>query len=259
MWILLEVLAAAQVRSPAGASRLESWARWLGEPVVAAARRTAGVLEGAVELTAGAVALGRENRRLRREVDQLRTEVVLLEEDLGAFRRAVELVAVYQPDRPPVLARTAYRDPAAGRLELRLPPGRRVVRDSAAVAANGVLGRVVAGGRRRSWIQLLRHPASAVAVRGDRSGIEGLAAGTGGDLLVVEFVPRAAQVLRGELLRTSGADGVYPPGLPVARITAVEETDGAFLEIAAAPVADPRDVRVALVVPPWGEGPEAAP
>jgi len=233
--------------------------RWLGEPVVAAARDTAGALGGAVELTAGAVALERENRRLRREVDRLRTQVGLLEEDVEAFRRAVQLVAVYQPDGPPVLARTAYRDPAAGRLELRLPPGRRVLRDSAAITADGVLGRVVAAGHRRAWIQLLRHPASAVAVRGARSGIEGLAAGTGADLLVVEFVPRTAPVLRGELLHTSGADGVYPPGLAVARITAVEETDGAFLEIAAVPVADPREARVALVVPPWGQGPEESP
>ncbi len=253
------MIAAAQVRDPSGTSRLESFARWLGEPVIAVGRHTAGALGSAVELTSGAVALERDNRRLRREVDLLRTRVGLLEEDVEAFRRAVELVAVYQPERPPVLARTAYRDPAAGRLELRLPPGRRVVRDSAAVAADGVLGRVVAAGHRRSWIQLLRHPAAAVAVRGDRSGIEGLASGTGGDLLLVEFVPRTAPALRGELLRTSGADGVYPPGLPVARITSVEETEGAFLEITAEPVADPGEARVALVVPPWGERPEEDP
>ena len=47
-----------------------------------------------------------------------------------------------------------------------------------------------------------------------------------------------ADVASGDLLTTSGVDGVYPPGLPVARIEKVERrVDAAFARIYCVPLA----------------------
>ncbi|MFM8768787.1 MAG: rod shape-determining protein MreC, partial [Rubrivivax sp.] len=62
-----------------------------------------------------------------------------------------------------------------------------------------------------------------------------------------------ADVQAGDQLSTSGLDGVYPPGLPVARVTSVERrADSGFARIALAPAASPDGVRHVLVLEPVG-------
>ena len=62
-----------------------------------------------------------------------------------------------------------------------------------------------------------------------------------------------ADVQEGDLLSTSGVDGVYPPGLAVAHVTKVDRrADSAFAKIALAPVSSPGSARHVLVVQPIG-------
>ena len=80
--------------------------------------------------------------------------------------------------------------------------------------------------------------------------LEGLASGTGSRQLRLEFIPRRAQLLRGAVLVTSGADGIYPPGLAVARVASIRESDEPFLEVRASPTARLATLRVVVVLPP---------
>jgi len=57
--------------------------------------------------------------------------------------------------------------------------------------------------------------------------------------------------VRGTTLVTSGADGIYPPGIPVARVTRVRETDKTFLEVRGVPSAELRETRLVLLLPNW--------
>jgi rod shape-determining protein MreC len=67
----------------------------------------------------------------------------------------------------------------------------------------------------------------------------------------LRFMAGNADVQAGDLLLTSGIDGVYPPGLPVARVLAVERrADTGFARIALAPAAPPDGVRHVLVLEP---------
>jgi rod shape-determining protein MreC len=62
-----------------------------------------------------------------------------------------------------------------------------------------------------------------------------------------------ADVRVGDSLMTSGVDGVYPPGLPVARVTAVDrKADSGFARILLAPIATSDGVRHVLVLEPIG-------
>jgi cell shape-determining protein MreC len=56
-------------------------------------------------------------------------------------------------------------------------------------------------------------------------------------------------------LVTSGGDGIYPPGIPAARVTRIRESDEPFLEVTAISTADLYAARMVLFLPEWA--PEA--
>jgi rod shape-determining protein MreC len=131
--------------------------------------------------------------------------------------------------------------------------------DTPVVGATGLVGRVIRSSRRSCWIETLTHPAAAVAVMTQSGEIEGLVTGDGTRDVAVEYVSRNAELLRGELLVTSGADGIYPPGIPVAAVSRIRESDAAFLEVLATPAVDLSRVRVVLLLPDWAPDRERLP
>jgi rod shape-determining protein MreC len=69
----------------------------------------------------------------------------------------------------------------------------------------------------------------------------------------LRFVAGNADVQPGDLLTTSGVDGVYPPGLPVAKVSTVDrKADSGFARILLAPLALGDGVRHVLVLAPVG-------
>jgi len=67
----------------------------------------------------------------------------------------------------------------------------------------------------------------------------------------LRFTSANADVKSGDLLHTSGVDGVYPPGLPVAVVTSVERrVESGFARILLAPTASADGVRHVLVLEP---------
>jgi rod shape-determining protein MreC len=67
----------------------------------------------------------------------------------------------------------------------------------------------------------------------------------------LRFMPANADVQEGDLLTTSGVDGVYPPGLPVARVAKVERrADSAFARIYCTPMALAAGARHVMVLKP---------
>jgi rod shape-determining protein MreC len=86
-----------------------------------------------------------------------------------------------------------------------------------------------------------------------------------GDTLDLRFVPISADVQTGDELVTSGLDGIYPPGLPVAKVVRVDkQADTAFARVVCLPIAPVRGARQLLVLhyeinqPPNPEEIEAA-
>lgn len=110
---------------------------------------------------------------------------------------------------------------------------------------------MVRSAHRTLWLELITHPAAAVAVHTRDGTVPGLATGSGSLELEVAYVARTARLLRGDLLYTSGADGIYPPGIPVAEVVRIRESDATFLEVVARPLAELPTTRVVLLLPDW--------
>lgn len=251
LWIILEIGIAAQLRDPSGTVLLVSWMRSVTAPPIAAATA---VVEGVGDIASGfqdARILASENARLRIENDDLNSRNASLEADLEAALQSVEgLEALPRFSGTP--ARCLFRDLGRGLIIAARDEGGSVpVRhDDPVLGAGGVVGRVLRTEGPRCWIEVLTRPSAAVAVVTPDGSTHGLAEGTGGPLLEVQFVSYRAVLTVGQLLLTSGADGIYPPGLPVAEIASIQERGGPFLRISAKPVADPRSVQSLWILNP---------
>jgi rod shape-determining protein MreC len=118
----------------------------------------------------------------------------------------------------------------------------------------GVLGQVTQAYALSAEVTLLTDKDAAIPVLNTRTqqrsaAFGGGAGGAGG--MELRFMSGNADVQVGDELHTSGVDGIYPAGLPVARVTAVERrAESGFARITLLPSAPPDGVRHVLVLEP---------
>ena len=116
----------------------------------------------------------------------------------------------------------------------------------------GVLGQVTRVYPLSSEVTLLPDKDAAIPVLNTRSQLRSAAFGVRNGM-ELRFMAGNADVQAGDLLTTSGVDGVYPPGLSVAKVTLVDrKIDTSFARILLEPVASPDAVRHVLVLEPVG-------
>lgn len=117
----------------------------------------------------------------------------------------------------------------------------KVVPGSPVLDERGVLGQVTRVYPMVSEVTLITDRDHAIPVMNTRTGARGVAFGdtsTHADALELRFMAANADAQVGDLLTTSGVDGVYPPGLPVARIEKVDRrVDAVFARIYCVPAA----------------------
>ncbi|MBK7533275.1 rod shape-determining protein MreC [Piscinibacter sp.] len=116
----------------------------------------------------------------------------------------------------------------------------------------GVLGQVTRVYPLSSEVTLLNDKDAAIPVLNTRNQVRSAAFGVRNGM-ELRFMAGNADVQVGDLLSTSGVDGIYPPGLPVARVTLVDrKIDTSFARIVLEPVALSDAVRYVLVLEPVG-------
>jgi rod shape-determining protein MreC len=119
----------------------------------------------------------------------------------------------------------------------------------------GVLGQVTRVHPLISEVTLVTDREQAVPIVNTRTGARGIAYGDAGlhgaGGLELRYMAANADVRAGDLLTTSGVDGVYPAGLPVAKVEKVERRpDSAFARISCVPQARVDGVRHVMVLRP---------
>ena len=126
---------------------------------------------------------------------------------------------------------------------------------SPVIDESGVLGQVTRVLPLMSEVTLIIDRDHAIPVLNTRTGARSVAYGepsaAHGGSLELRFMAANADVQAGDILTTSGVDGVYPPGLPVARVEKVERrADSAFARIACTPQALVDGARHVMVLKP---------
>ena len=137
-----------------------------------------------------------------------------------------------------------------------------VVLGSPVIDAGGVVGQVTRVYPLSAEVTLLTDRDQNIPVLNSRTGARNIASGdilAGIPQIELKFVPASADVKVGDLLTTSGIDGVYPAGLQVAKISHIERrVDISFARIHATPMAEMKGRHV-LVLQPTGPKTETKP
>ncbi len=196
-----------------------------------------------------------ENERLWAKVTDLYLQLSRLHEEVAEISRLRALYG-FQPPETWTLAGgrvIAQRyGPHAVVDSLLVDKGTRVgVRDNTPVMTpQGVVGRVLRSSVHLSTVLLINDPNSKVAVMGRVHRTQGILVGQGpqSDLLM-QYVPLNDLLEEGEVLITSGMDGVFPKGLPIARVERIERPSASLFQIVlAAPLVDLRNLEEVLLV-----------
>ena len=132
----------------------------------------------------------------------------------------------------------------------------------AVVDANGVIGQITRVHPIQAEVTLLTDRNQSIPVSVVRNGVRGVLYGVGRGMLEMRHVLAEVDIQPGDRLVTSGLDGIFVPGLPVATVTRVDRDQDAFARIECEPLAAiERSVQVLVVgraaYPPPPPPPEA--
>jgi len=129
--------------------------------------------------------------------------------------------------------------------------------DMAVIAPLGVVGRLIVPAVRSAKVQLLVDRNAAAGALIERSRAQGVVLGSGEERLRMDYVSEVADVVVGDVVVTSGIDGIYPKGFVIGKVDAVEKSGSTFKRIAVRPAVDFLSLEEVLVIttlPPGREG-----
>jgi rod shape-determining protein MreC len=271
--VFFVVLALALLISDARFQTLEIVRGVLGAglyPLQRAALVPRDIFMGAADLAVTSATLRSENEKLRTKDLQLSQQANTasgLAAENAHLRALLQLSQRSTTESLPAEIQYDTRDPFTQKVVIGRGAQQGIQNGSPVVNEDGVIGQVTRVFPLQAEVTLLTDKDQAVPVQIVRTGLRSVIYGTPkGDTLDLRFVPISADVQTGDELVTSGLDGVYPPGLPVAKVVRVDkQADTAFARVICLPIAPVRGARELLVlhyvnnVPPRpAEEPDAA-
>jgi len=254
--IFFVVLAIALLVSDARFSTLEIVRGMLGAglyPLQRAALVPRDIFMGAADLAVTSASLRSENRKLadkNLELSVKAGDASQLTIENAHLRALLNLQGRATTQTTPAEIQYDTRDPFTQKVVIGKGSQHGIQDGAPVVDEEGVIGQVTRVFPLQSEVSLLTDKDQAVPVQIARTGLRSVIYGTPkGDTLDLRFVPISADVQVGDQLVTSGLDGVYPPGLAVAKVLRVDkQADTAFARVVCVPVAAVRGARQLLVL-----------
>jgi rod shape-determining protein MreC len=120
--------------------------------------------------------------------------------------------------------------------------------DMAVIAPAGIVGRLVVPSLRSAKVQLLVDRNAAAGAIVERTRAQGVVVGGGDDRLRMEYVSEVFDIVAGDVVVTSGIDGIYPKGFIIGRVESVEKSGSAYKRITIKPAVDFSSLEEVLVV-----------
>ncbi|MDR1726878.1 MAG: rod shape-determining protein MreC [Acidobacteriota bacterium] len=247
MWVLLPLLVlhvallSLEVRDSSGTMLIKSWVLAIQSPMLSASEAVSGGIGGVWRNYVWLVGARRENQALRERTSRLSLlnrayEQSRLENDrlrrLLAMRDAGGLTLVgadITARTPDFLSNMVYVN-RGERDGVRL--------DAPVLSGDGIVGRVVLVTANQSQVQLLTNPDASIGAMLDGSRTPGVLIGDGNPLLTMRYVSSVQPVEVGELVVSSGLDGIFPKGIVIGTVVSVDKGNDVFKEIKVQPMMD---------------------
>jgi rod shape-determining protein MreC len=194
-----------------------------------------------------------ENHRLRDEVERLRLAALRVDETAQENQRLRRLLDLRE--RLPIatlVGEVIAREAGGWARSLTLNRGRPdgVARLSAVITPDGLVGRVVDVRQGASIVQLVTDPTSTLSAHVLRTRTPGIVEGEARGTLRLKYMAREGPPpVVGDIVVTAGLGGVFPRGVPVGRVTAIDDRGSALFHYAVlTPMVDLVRVDEVLVV-----------
>jgi rod shape-determining protein MreC len=192
-----------------------------------------------------------ENRSLKAQLERMSLDQARMSQDADQARRLQALLSFKEQFISQTMAAQVI---GASGSELSrsvyIDKGEKdhIKTDMAVITADGIVGKVLRVYRSTSQVLLINDQTSGVGALLDKTRLQGILRGTSAGEAVLEKVMSDETVPAGELVLTSGGDGVFPKGLLVGRVTKVSAGNDLFLNIHVRPAADLSKLEEVLVV-----------
>ena len=177
-----------------------------------------------------------ENRRLRDEAQRLRVEslrVSEVDEENRRLRRLLQLKEALPLET--ISGEIIGREWGGWVRSLTVNRGRssRVVRLTAVIGPDGLIGRIVDVRGGSSVVQVLTDPASTVGAHVVRTRTPGIIEGEPRGTIRFKYMARdGAGMQVGDMVVTSGLGGLFPRGIPIGRVRAIDDRGSALFHYA---------------------------
>ena len=189
------------------------------------------------------VGVREENQQLKARLEELEARMMATGEELAELRRLRKLLElpvdeVWKPVGARVLAGRMGPNGLLDSITINRGYSTGGRPGTPVVTQLGLVGRVLRASPHSATVLLLTDPGSRIAVFSQEGRVSGILTGQGvHQHLEVRFAQLGTPVSPGEVLVTSGLDGKYPKGIPVARVISAEPSNyNQFLTIKAQPL-----------------------
>jgi rod shape-determining protein MreC len=191
-----------------------------------------------------------ENERLKQQLGEIQIQFQQ-ERAMAERSRQLERLLGFQHQIAvttiPTLVIGAGASPDSRTVTIDKGTGAGVRLNMAVIAPTGVVGRVVTPTAHASKVQLLIDRNAGAGALIQRSRAQGVVVGAGEELLRMNYVSGSADVKVGDVVVTSGIDGIYPRGFEIGKVESVDKGSG-FKVIRVRPSVDFNRLEEVLVV-----------
>src|SRR5580658_786502 len=192
-----------------------------------------------------------ENRSLKAQIERMSLEQVRMSQDADQARRLQALLAFKEQFISQTMAAQVIGSSGSElSRSVYIDKGEHdgIKPDMAVITVDGIVGKVLRVYRSTSLVLLIDDQTSGVGSILDKTRLQGILRGTPSGELVLEKVMSDETVSPGELVLTSGGDGIFPKGLLVGKVTKASPGSDLFLNIRVRPAADLSKLEEVLVV-----------
>ncbi len=235
---------------PEGHNAVRAFLGDLASPFSSAGRSAVRGVASVGDSVGAYIDAGTKNRAMHAELQASRTKLIAGENAIHENERLRSLLRLAQSESNPVIAaRLISSTGENSRRYAMIDKGalQHVSNGDPVRSIDGLVGQVVQTGAISAQILLITDTGNLVPVRRVDGDVTGLATGNGDGLLTIHTLVTGGTPFKPrDVLVTSGAGGLYPPGIPVAIVIAIGR-EGAI----ARPLADPEQLDFALVERPF--------
>jgi rod shape-determining protein MreC len=232
--ILQLVLLSLQIEGPSGALLFKTWVLALQSPILSASSAVTGAVQHFCYNYFWLVGARSENERLQdsvRRLSLLNSSYRQMLQENARLRKLISLSEILPNET--LGARVIARTPSFLANVIYVDRGSQdgVHPDSAVLSGDGIIGRTVLVSRHQSQVQLITNPDASVGAMLESSRTPGVLRGSGDYLLDLNYIGNTEQVAVGDVVLSSGLDGIFPRGLTIGKVIDSRKGKGVFRSI----------------------------